>query len=138
MARNPKPLTDTEREQRRQAQRKALEDALSALLSSEGWKRWLTTRATLHAYSAKNTLLIAHQAFARGMQPTHVAGFRAWLRLGRCVREGERGLTIWAPMRVKAHDQNGEESDERKTVFRTTTVFDTLSRDRRDRCAPTG
>ncbi len=138
MARNTKPLTDTEREQRRQAQRKQLEDALSALLCSEGWRRWLTTRATLHAYSARNTLLIAHQAFARGMAPTHVAGFRAWLKLGRCVRKGERGLTIWVPMRVKAHTDNGEEGDERKTIFRTAAVFDTLSRDRRDRCAPTG
>ncbi len=116
MARNTKPLTDTEREQRRQAQRRQLEDALSALLSSEGWRRWLTTRATLHAYSPRNTLLIAHQAFARGMAPTHVAGFRAWLKLRHCVRKGERGLTIWAPMRVKAHTDNGERN-ERKTIF---------------------
>jgi hypothetical protein len=62
MARNnTRPLTDGEREQRRQAQRRQFEDALSALLSSDGWKRWLRTRATLHGYSAKNTLLIAHQ-----------------------------------------------------------------------------
>ncbi len=128
MAPNTKPLTDTEREQRRQAQRRQLEDALSALLSSEGWRRWLTTRATLHAYSPRNTLLIAHQAFARGMAPTHVAGFRAWLKLRHCVRKGERGLTIWAPMRVKAHTDNGERN-ERKTIFRTAAVFDTSQTD---------
>ncbi|MDQ3722902.1 MAG: ArdC-like ssDNA-binding domain-containing protein, partial [Actinomycetota bacterium] len=63
------------------------------------------------------------------MQPTHLAGFRAWLKLGRCVRKGEKGLTIWAPMRVKAQDQNGEESDERKTIFRTTVVFDVSQTD---------
>ncbi len=95
------------------------------MLTSDGWKRWLSTRATLHSYSAKNTLLIAHQAFARGMQPTHVAGFRAWLKLGRCVRRGEKGLTIWAPMRVKVRAENGDEdTDERKTIFCTAAVFD--------------
>ncbi len=129
MARSKKPLSDAEREERRAAQRKELEQALAALLTSDGWRRWLRTRATLHGYSAKNTLLIAHQAWARGISPTHVAGFRAWLKLGRAVRKGERGLSIWAPMRVKARDEAGEESDEKRTVFRIARVFDTLSRD---------
>ena len=96
MARPRRQLTDAEREQRRTAQRRELEHALEALLSSDGWRRWLRTRATLHAYSANNCLLIASQAWARGITPTHVAGFRAWLKLGRCVRKGERGLSIWA------------------------------------------
>ena len=76
MARSKKPLSEADREERRTAQRKELEQALGALLTSDGWRRWLRTRATLHGYSAKNTLLIAHQAWARGMSPTHVAGFR--------------------------------------------------------------
>jgi len=124
MARSKKPLSEADREERRAAQRKELEQALAALLTSDGWKRWLRTRATLHGYSAKNTLLIAHQAWARGMSPTYVAGFRAWLKLGRAVRKGERGLSIWAPMRVKARDEAGEETDEKKTVFRIAKVFD--------------
>ncbi len=124
MARPRQQVTEAEREQRRRAQRKELEHALEALLTSDGWKRWLHTRATLHAYSANNTLLIASQAWARGITPTHVAGFRAWLKLGRCVRKGERGLSIWAPMRVKARDAAGEETDEKKTVFRIAKVFD--------------
>ena len=57
MARPRTQLTDAEREQRRRAQRKELEQALEALLTSDGWRRWLHTRATLHAYSANNTLL---------------------------------------------------------------------------------
>ena len=79
MAHNKRSLTDSERDERRQAQHKQLEDALAALLNSDGWKRWLSTRATLHAYSAKNTLLIAHQAAIRGIAVSHVAGFRAWI-----------------------------------------------------------
>ena len=129
MARPRRQLTDAEREQRRKTQRKELERALEALLSSDGWRRWLRTRATLHGYSAKNTLLIASQAWARGMSPTHVAGFRAWLKLGRAVRKGERGLSIWAPMRVKARDEAGEETDEKRTVFRIAKVFDVSQTD---------
>ena len=128
MARPRTQLTDAEREQRRRAQRKELEQALEALLTSDGWRRWLRTRATLHAYSANNTLLIASQAWARGITPTHVAGFRAWLKLGRCVRKGERGLSIWAPMRVKARDEDDEESGE-KTLFRVAKVFDVSQTD---------
>lgn len=129
MTRPRRQLTDAEREQRRRAQRKELEQALEALLTSDGWRRWLRTRATLHAYSVNNTLLIAHQAWARGITPTHVAGFRAWLKLGRCVRKGERGLSIWAPMRVKARDEDGEEAGEKKTVFRVAKVFDVSQTD---------
>jgi len=101
---------------------------LEALLTSDGWRRWLRTRATLHAYSANNTLLIASQAWARGITPTHVAGFRAWLKLGRAVRKGERGLSIWAPMRIKARDEAGEETAKR-TLFRVAKVFDVCQTD---------
>ncbi len=129
MARPRTQLTEAEREQRRTAQRRELEHALEALLSSDGWRRWLRTRATLHAYSANNCLLIASQAWARGITPTHVAGFRAWLKLGRAVRKGERGLSIWAPMRIKARDEAGEETGERKTLFRVAKVFDVSQTD---------
>ena len=52
MARTKKPLSEAEREERRTAQRKELEQTLAALLTSDGWKRWLRTRATLHGYCA--------------------------------------------------------------------------------------
>ena len=58
-----------------------------------------------------------------------MAGFRAWLKLGRCVRKGERGLSIWAPMRVKARDEDDQESGEKKTVFRVAKVFDVSQTD---------
>jgi len=96
MATTRAPLSDSERAERRREDRERLEHAVGELLSSDGWKRWLKTRAVLHGYSAHNTLLIAQQAHERGIDPTHVAGFKTWLRLGRCVRQGERGLRIWA------------------------------------------
>jgi hypothetical protein len=38
--------TDAERAARRQADRERLEQAARALLSSDGWQRWIRVRAT--------------------------------------------------------------------------------------------
>jgi antirestriction protein ArdC len=124
MARPKRKLTSEEREERRRRDRERLERATRELLSSEGWKGWLRARATLHSYSFRNTLLIASQARALGFEPTYVAGFRAWLRLNRCVREGQKALRILAPVSVKERDAVGEETGERRTFFRTVFVFD--------------
>lgn len=87
-------LSEAEREERRAAERKLLTDAVAALKSSEGWARWLRVRKAFHAYSMTNQLLIAWQC----PQAERVAGFRAWLRLGYCVRKGEKALRIFAPV----------------------------------------
>ena len=124
MAEKRRRLTDREREERRRKERERLEQATAELLTSEGWRRWLRTRSVLHGYSLQNTLLIAQQCHARGICPTHVAGFRAWLRLGRAVRKGEKGLAIYAPLQLKERDEQGEETGERRTFFRVAHVFD--------------
>ncbi len=122
-------LTDAQREERRRQDRERLQAAVGELLTSDGWNRWLRTRAVIgRGYSANNTLLIAYQAYRRGIEPTYVAGFKAWLKLGRVVRKGERGLAIYAPMGVKDRDEQGEETGERRMLFRVAKVFDTLSR----------
>ena len=77
-------ITD-ERAARRAADRQLLTDAVQALATSEGWQRWLAARRHFHPYSLANQLLIALQK----PDATHVAGFRAWLKLGYCVRKGE-------------------------------------------------
>ena len=43
--RSRRRLSDAEREHRRQAHRRQLTDAVEALLSSEGWRRWVCARA---------------------------------------------------------------------------------------------
>lgn len=43
---NSKPLTEAERDARRQADRERIEQAARALLTTEGWRRWIKVRAT--------------------------------------------------------------------------------------------
>lgn len=127
-------LTESERAERRQADRHRLEQAARALLSSEGWQRWVRVRSTngLSRYSFGNQLLIAMQR----PDATYVAGFRAFLELNRCVRKGERAIRILAPMSVRGREKearkgggrdDGEEP--RRTVFRAVSVFDVSQTD---------
>ncbi len=55
------PLTDAERAEKRAADREYTKQAIEALRTSDGWRRWLTTRASFHRYSLANQLLIAMQ-----------------------------------------------------------------------------
>jgi N-terminal domain of anti-restriction factor ArdC len=83
-------------------------------------------RATngLSRYSLRNQWLIAIDCHARGITPTYVAGFRAFLALNRCVRKGEKAIRILAPCAVKQRDNAGENTGETRIFFRTVPVFD--------------
>jgi hypothetical protein len=123
---NRKPLTDAERDARRKADRERLEHAARALLTTDGWQRWIKVRASngLARYSLNNQWLIALDCAARSITPTYVAGFRAFLDLNRCVRKGENAIRILAPVTIKPRDTDGKETGETKTFFRTVPVFD--------------
>jgi len=127
-------LTDAERAERRAADRDRLEHAARALLSSEGWQRWVRVRSTngLSRYSFGNQLLIAMQR----PDATYVAGFRAFLELNRCVRKGERAIRILAPMSVRDRSSDARDAtptlqgdEPRRTVFRAVSVFDVSQTD---------
>lgn len=117
-------LSEQERADRRQKDRERLQRAAQELLTSEGWKRWVRVRALFHSYSAGNCMLIALQCHERGIVPERVAGFRAWLKLGRCVRKNEKALRILAPVTVKQRDEQSEETGERRVFFKTAFVFE--------------
>jgi N-terminal domain of anti-restriction factor ArdC len=122
----------------------ALASLATALESgkSEALTSYLSVMARFHNYSWNNCLLIALQR----PDATHVAGFHAWLKLGRHVRKGEKGIAILAPILCKLHADGSEEKHQdesglnsalcRLVGFRTAYVFDGLSRDSRIRfCA---
>jgi hypothetical protein len=127
---NRKPLTDEERDARRKSDRDRIEQAARALLTTEGWQRWIRVRASngLSRYSFGNQMLIAIEAHVRGITPSYVAGFRAFLDLNRCVRKGEKAIRILAPVTVKPRDKQGEDTGETKVFFRAVPVFDTSPR----------
>lgn len=129
-------LTDEQRQTQRTEALYRLQTQAAALLTSDGWQAWLRTRATLHSYSSNNTLLLLAQALERGFEPTYVAGFRAWLRLGRCVRKGERGLKVFAPMPARRREGDddedqgaGEDERPRRMRFGLASVFDVSQTD---------
>jgi len=116
-------LSDEERDERRRADRERLQNAAEQLLSSDGWQRWVRVRsqAGLARLSLSNQLLVAQ---ARP-DATFVAGFKAWLQLGYCVKNGERGVAIIAPLPLKQRDKlSGEDTGETRWLFKTVFVFD--------------
>src|SRR5439155_18597367 len=123
---NHKASTEAERDARRKADRERIERAARALLTTAGSQRWIKVRASngLSRYSFGNQLLIAIECDTRGITPTYVAGFRAFLDLNRCVRKGEKAIRILAPVTVKQRDEHGEDTGGKKVFFRTVPVFD--------------
>jgi antirestriction protein ArdC len=116
-------LTDAEREQRRAQDRERLKRAAEQLLASDGWQRWVRVRSRngLARYSVSNQLLIALAC----PEATFVAGFKAWLELGYCVKKGEKAIRILAPMPVRQPDPaTGEKTDETQVLFKAVSVFD--------------
>ena len=85
---------------------KRLEDGVSAIQSSDEWRRLLKAQAKFHGYSFGNLCLIMSQT---GGRATRVCGFNSWIALGRSVKKGEHGIAILAPVfprkdeREKAH-----------------------------------
>ena len=101
-----------------------LRESLHALVTSEDWQQALAVAARFHHYSFANTQLIWSQAVSRGFQPSRVAGYRTWQKVGRWVRRGERGLAILAPVTRKIDVIDGEEEERRVVGFRVVHVFD--------------
>ena len=108
--------SDADREQCHTEDRERLKRAAEQLLTSDGWRRWVRVRAQggLARLSLNNQLLVA---LARP-DATFVAGFKAWLKLGYCVRKGETAIRIVAPLPIKERDQStGEQTGDTRMLF---------------------
>jgi len=121
--RNQPRLSDGERDERRERDRERLQQAAEQLLTTDGWQRWVRVRAQggLARLSLNNQLLVALSC----PDATFVAGFRAWIQLGYCVRKGEKAIRIVAPIPIKPREnQTGDPEDETRVLFKGVSVFD--------------
>ena len=102
--------------------RKMAKDAFEQLIKqveagkSEALTKYLKAMGRFHRYSVGNAILIQLQE----PDATHVAGFRAWQKLGRQVRKGEHGIAIMAPVVYRKAEQDGKESEDEVGGFKTT------------------
>ena len=85
-----------------------LEEGVKGVMSSEGWRRFLSVQARFHTSSSGNVLLI----LAQNPQATQVAGFHTWRDLGRFVQKGEHGIAILAPVFPKREREAAREAIE--------------------------
>jgi len=119
-------------EQIKQIIEKASEQLVAALTAghSEALKEYLKAIARFHRYSLGNVMLIALQK----PNASYVAGFHAWQKLGRFVRQGEKGILILAPMARRKRDEGEENGTDISPVlgFRATYVFDLSQTDGRE------
>jgi len=117
---------------RRDEVRKVAREAFERLVKdieggkSDTLKAYLKAMGRFHRYSVGNAILIQLQK----PDATHVAGFRAWQRLGRHVKKGEHGIAIMAPVVYRRKTQTDDSEEDKDTdggivtTFKTTYVFD--------------
>src|SRR5438093_6386439 len=100
-----------------------LKTQVAAVQDSDAFKRYLKAQAVFHRYSARNVFLILYQR----PEATRVAGYATWQKLGRQVRRGEIGITIFAPApftQTTTNAATGEVTEERIPRLNTAPVFD--------------
>ena len=115
-------MVDQENEIRTYAQ--MLQDGLDEVVASEPFRRFLRFLANNPNYSHRNVLLILQQM----PEATRTKGFKGWLKEGRCVREGQRGIRINANFQRDDEEEllfpNQRKRDKEKRTFRRISVFD--------------
>ncbi|MGA3149909.1 MAG: ArdC-like ssDNA-binding domain-containing protein [Acidimicrobiales bacterium] len=97
-----------------------LSEGIASLTTSDQWRRHLDYQSRFHRYSVGNVVLIAAQC----PHARQVAGFRAWAKLGRTVRRGEKAIWILAPMVRRTSRSEDPGDDPVVRGFRCVPVFD--------------
>ncbi len=93
-----------------------------AARQSQLFRDYLRTSAAFWDYSWHNQMLIWRQK----PDASFVGGFNTWLKCGRYVRKGEKGIAILAPMFFKDKRQmsDGSETESKRIWFKVVYVFD--------------
>ena len=111
----------------------SLERGVSEIFGSDKYKEWLDVCSKFPSYSINNKLLIAMQT---GGKATMVQSYGAWKKIGRTVKQGEKGIRIFAPapysvQKTRQTEEIGEDGEpvtEEVTIkrmsFKVVSVFD--------------
>ncbi|WP_231640566.1 ArdC-like ssDNA-binding domain-containing protein [Nocardiopsis sp. NRRL B-16309] len=125
-------LTPEQRQERLRAAHQTLTNAVESLTTEEGWQTMIRSRAWLRRYSLGNLLMIVDQ----NPDATDVRSYGDWKKVGRHVRRGERGIRIFAPLRYRVRDDDGEPVTDRDgnpryrvPGFTVVSVFDVAQTD---------
>jgi antirestriction protein ArdC len=99
-----------------------LANETDAARQSQLFRDYLRTSAAFWDYSWHNQMLIWRQK----PDASFVGGFNTWLKCGRYVRKGEKGIAILAPMFFKDKKQakDGSEAETQRIWFKVVYVFD--------------
>ena len=99
-----------------------LANETDAARQSQLFRDYLRSSAAFWDYSWHNQFLIWRQR----PDASYVGGFNTWLKCGRYVRKGEKGIAILAPMFFKDKRQNGKgtEAEVQRIYFKVVYVFD--------------
>ena len=99
-----------------------LANETDAARQSQLFRDYLRTSAAFWDYSWHNQFLIWRQR----PDASYVGGFNTWLKCGRYVRKGEKGIAILAPMffKDKRQNGNGSETETQRIWFKVVYVFD--------------
>jgi len=99
-----------------------LANETDAATQSELFRQYLTASAAFWDYSWHNQMLIWRQR----PDASYVGGFNTWIKCGRYVRKGEKGIAILAPMFFKDKRQtaDGSEEETKRIWFKVVYVFD--------------
>lgn len=96
-------LTPEERKERHDALSRKLSDGIAELAEDDGrWEEFLRAAQGFAAtWSFNNIMLILLQAAERGFTPSIMKTSRAWNKLGRKIKAGEKALYIFEPMKYR-------------------------------------
>ena len=99
-----------------------LANETDAARQSELFRNYLKASAAFWDYSWHNQMLIWKQK----PDASFVGGFNTWIKCGRYVRKGEKGIAILAPMffKDKARMADGSETETKRIWFKVVYVFD--------------
>jgi len=87
--------------------------AVKSAKNDEQIIQYLDFCSRFHNYSLHNRFLI----WAHNPEATLAAGFRAWQKVGRHVKRGEKGIPILAPMTVKVKKEEPRDPEDLEDVM---------------------